>query len=99
MKIYKNSNYTDLITDNILDLGIGLAGHSYVHEYYLENDLKAELTDINFVMDSKEVKIISFPSHLQALEKSVLKLQWTPDVDIKAGLKTEITITGFELWG
>jgi hypothetical protein len=109
MKIYKDSELTEEIKGNILDLGTGLAGDVIDYKFYLLNDLGADLQQLNFAIKpndtstaakqtSLEVEIIEAPKEIKSKEVKSLKLQWSPSVDVKSGLKAQLEIKGFELW-
>lgn len=97
MKIYKDKNLTEEITD--LDLGILEAGESKVYTYYIKNDSNAELKNLNFSVEHKEVKVIEAPKTLTTQASAELKIEWKASVTLKEGLKTPLKISGIELWG
>jgi len=97
MKLYKDENLTQETND--LDLGIVSAGNSKDFIFYLYNDVKAELTELSFTLTNSEVKVIEAPKILQFGEKGILKIRWTPSITLKQGLKTDLVINGYELYG
>lgn len=97
MKIYKNKNLTEEVIE--LNLGIVEAGDSKIFTYYIKNDSDAELTNLNFSVDHKEVKVIEFPNILSKQTSAELKIEWKPSITLKEGLHTKLLISGIELWG
>ena len=81
-----------------LDLGIVLAGDSKRYEYFLANDTDAEVVDIKLAIAHDDVKILKAPSELIANEVGMVLIEWSPSITIKKGLKTEVTITGAEIY-
>lgn len=96
MKIYKNRELTEEIT--ILDLGIVMAGDTAKYKFYIQNDSNAELRQLKCSVESDEVKIISCPENLSTWKIGELELEWSPNITLKQGLKTNIKFSGFELW-
>lgn len=110
MRIYKDSKLQELISDNTLDLGTMLAGETYEYTFYVQNDSPAKLINIKFAIlaidnkdiskaMAKEIKILESPEELMSGKVETLKLKWMPAVDLKAGLKVQLEISRFEVWG
>ena len=96
MKIYKDSALS--IEIELLDLGIVQAGDSKEYEFYIYNETVAELVDLSFSIDSKEVEILSYPKTLKSKEKSELKLKYSPSINLKQGLKVILKFKGAEVY-
>jgi len=96
MKIFKDPALLEEV--DILDLGIVPAGTTKEYVFYVQNDEPALLVDLEFKIDHKEVKIITYPKQLEPLEVGELRLTWTPSVTVKQGLRTSLQVTGKELW-
>lgn len=96
MKLYKNKELTEEIT--ILDLGILEAGESKLFNFYVKNDSEAELKNLIFSVENKEVTIVESPKILFKKEFGELKIKWNPSVTLKQGLKAELKIQGIELY-
>ena len=99
MKIYTDKQLTQEIVDNILDLGILFAGKTKQYKFWVFNDSKAFLQDLEFIANHREVKVIHAPITLDAHMSDELILEWTPSVTLKEGLKTILHVKGIELWG
>jgi hypothetical protein len=96
MKIFKDNDLKNEIID--LDLGIVEAGTSEKFTFYVYNDQLPALINLEFIISSPEVKIISSPKELKYKESGELIIEYSPLVTLKQGLKTNIEISGFELY-
>jgi hypothetical protein len=83
---------------NELDLGIVPAGSSKLFKFYVKNESKASLIELKFEVNNKEVKLIKYPTALKENEVDELLVEWNPEVTLKEGLKTNLEVTGKELW-
>ena len=81
-----------------LDLGIVPVNTTQKYTYYLVNDSEAELTEIVGKVGHQEVLIEQFPKTLAPKGQGEVILSWTPKLQIKQGLKTQIDISAIELW-
>lgn len=97
MKIYSDKTLNNEI--KVLDLGIVEAGESETFTFYVYNDSSAELRDLFFVVDHKEVEVKSSPKTMPSLSSDELIIEWKPSITLKEGLKTPIQIKGKEIWG
>lgn len=97
MKIYKNSNLTEEV--KILDLGIVMAGDKKDYEYFIYNDTEAKLVDLQFNIPNHEIVIKKAPTTLETKSSASLMFTWSPSINLKQGLKVEIQIKGFEIYG
>jgi len=85
----------------ILDFGIVSVGDSKVFEYFLYNDTGTTVTEIEVILTTRnnnELKLEEFPTELKDEEQGSIKIRWTPNLQIKKGLKARIEIKGRELW-
>ena len=96
MKIFKAEDLIHPIQD--LDLGILQAGEEKDFEFIVVNDSEAILNKLEFSVDNKEIKIISFPKSLKANERANFFVKWSPSITVKQGLKASVKITGYEIW-
>lgn len=96
MKLYKDSSLKEEIGD--LDLGIVEAGSKKEYTFYVYNELKANLIEIEFAVNHKEIKILKAPENLESLKSDKLIIEWSPSVTLKEGLKTQLLISTKELW-
>ena len=96
MKLYKNKELTEEIS--VLDFGIVEAGESKIFTFYVKNDSDAELKNLSFSVDHKEVTMVESPKSLLKKESVELKVKWSPSITIKEGLKAKLIISGVELW-
>jgi hypothetical protein len=97
MKFYNAENSTAPIEE--LDLGTVEAGKTKDFQFFIHNDSEAFLDKIEISTDSSEVKIISAPKTLKANEKVSFFVQYSPSITLKQGLKTNIKISAYEIWG
>lgn len=96
MKIYKNKNLTDEVTE--LDLGILEAGQTQKYTYYVYNEDKSILKNLKFDIEHVEVSIIKSPQILKYGDISELVVEWKANISVKKGVKAKLTISGIELW-
>lgn len=81
-----------------VDFGIVEAGTTKTLKVILKNDTNAELTNIKMFANDSEVKIDEFPKLLIPRGEGIIVVSYSPDVDIKKGLKTTLNISGQELY-
>ena len=99
MKILYNENEV-----SILDLGAVKIGETKTYQYTLENDSVWALKDITVALqdiDGKPVKEIIFvnpPKIMKGNSRTTLEFSWTPGIEIKKGLKTQLQINAIEIW-
>jgi len=96
MKIFKNKELTEEV--ELLDLGTAIAGQTKSYTFYIKNDLKVKVEDLEFSIENKEVVINNYPKFLNPSESGSLVVTWTPSLTIKKALKTELRIKGYELY-
>jgi hypothetical protein len=97
MKLYKNKELTEEIT--VLDFGILSAGESKIFTFYVKNDSEAELRNLSFSVEHKELSMVESPKSLLKKEEAELKIKWSPSVTLREGLRSKLNISGVELWG
>ena len=68
MKLCSDVNGHDEISTNGFDLGIVKAGEKKEYTLYLVNDSSAELINVRVSFDSPDVKLMSAPVNLLALQ-------------------------------
>ena len=99
MKILSNGKEV-----TVLDLGMVKIGETKVYEYIIENDTQWAVKHIEVSLKDvdgkpvKEIKFIDYPLELKRQSKALLKFAWTPSIEIKKGLKTELQIKAVEIW-
>ena len=98
MKVYKDKELTQEVDVKTLDFGIVPAGESQKFEFYMHNNSKAWLREIQVKIGHSEVRVIDAPRELETGDMGVLVLEWNPSVTIKEGLKARFVILAKELW-
>jgi hypothetical protein len=97
MKIFKDQLLENQITD--LQLGVVKAGEVATYEFYISNDSDAKLQELVFKIDHPEVQIIEACKEILPNSVGKLVIEWRPQVTLKEGLKTQVSVQGEELWG
>jgi hypothetical protein len=90
MKIFKDEDLKEEIKD--FDLGILDAGLSKKYTYYIYNEIKADLVDLVFAVNNKEVEILEAPKFLLANHMAKFIIEWKPSITLREGLHAEIDI-------
>jgi hypothetical protein len=114
MQLFKDRELKESIDINSIDLGSVQAGEHKVFEFWLHNDTDAEIRNLSYEMhvvkeviegrerdyskNIEEFTITQFPKILKTLESKLFEFSWSPKVDIKRGLKLEISIHGQEYY-
>ena len=96
MKIYNDKEMTQEVST--LDLGTAIAGQSKSYTFYIHNDLNVKVEDLKFSIENKEIIITTAPTTLMGKTTAALDVTWTPSLTIKKALKTELKISGYELY-
>ncbi len=100
LKFYKDKELTQEITDNsVLPLGIVSAGDSKEFKFYVYNDSKATLLDLQFIVTNEEVEILEAPKEMAPLSVDELVIKWSPSIDIQDELDAPFRVTGRALFG
>ncbi len=83
-----------------IDLGIVDVGTSKTYEFKLFNDNGTFVDKINiwFDVQTDELEILEQPRELKNNEMGIVKIRFTPNLKIKAGLKTKIFVKVREIW-
>jgi len=85
-----------------IDLGRVEVGNKATYEFYIYNENSSFVEDIKVklenVTDKDEITILKAPKELKAGEKSLFKIEWSPSLKLKKGLKIGIKITGLEVY-
>ena len=97
MKLFKDAECTQEITS--LDLGTVEAGFEKSYTFYVQNDQKCKLENLEFFVAHKEVSIVSAPKIINTFEVVDFVINWAPSVTIKQGLQTELQVKGYEVYG
>jgi len=97
MKIYTDSELkTELKT---IDFGIVKVGETQINTYYLFNDSGTEVRDIKVSIDNqKEVSVQMTQTSLPTKGSTPFTLTYTPTLEIKKGLNTQLQITANEIY-
>jgi len=93
MKLYLDKELQEEIVT--VDLGILQAGSSKDIEIYCLNNTKASLEDLSFTAEGLEVK---GPERLGPGQSDVIHIHWKTDLTLRQPLKTELIITGEEVY-
>ena len=96
MQIFSDPELTNQIID--LDLGIVDAGTSKNFVFYLHNETDAQLVDIVIKCNHPEVSVVRSPTTLEAKGSAAFEVTWSPEVTVKQGLHTEVSLSAHELW-
>jgi hypothetical protein len=97
MKLYIDKNLEQEI-QSLLDLGTVEAGENKQFTFYCYNDTLAELIDLIFEINSKEIKILSAPKILSPKGVGEITIEYSPEITIKSGLKALLNVNGKELY-
>jgi len=97
MKIYTDKDLQHEVQD--LNLGVVQAGEKKQFIFYVVNSINASLSNLTFTAEHSEVSIVKAPEKLKIRGKEELIIEWEPSVTLKEGLKTQLHVTGIELWG
>lgn len=99
MKIYKDKELKEELSSTI-DLGLLEAGKKEIYTFYLYNESKGLVDNININLSyNKEINIIDFPKKLNSEESGKLNIEWSPSITLKQGLKTSLKINYIEIYG
>ena len=66
--------------------------------FFVQNDQKCTMENLEFFTSHKEVKIFNAPKILNEFEVAKFNVEWKPSVTIKKGLTTSLEIKGYEVW-
>lgn len=99
MKIYKDVNLTQEISEDTLDLGTIMAGDTKIYEFYIYNDNpKGRLINLEYSINSEEIQVVSSPKELNPKETGKLIINYSPVATIEEGLRAKIKIKGFAIY-
>jgi len=100
LKFYKDKELTQEIVDNsVLPLGIVQAGESKEFRFWIYNDSKASLLDLQFIINNEEIEILDAPKDMAPFSVDELVIKWSPSIDIQDELDTPFKVTGRALFG
>jgi hypothetical protein len=97
MKLFKDKDLT--VEVSVLDLGILEAGQTQQYTFWVYNDTKAYLKELEFTIEHKEIKLIEAPKELESHGIGELRFSWSPAVTLREGLKAPLKIRAKEQWG
>jgi len=100
MKIYRDPNLEHEITeDGEIRFGEVEAGLHKDITIYLFNDANAELRDIDIELPEKDdVEVMRSPTQLMENSSDHVVLRWSPSIDLRKALETNIKIRGKEVY-
>jgi len=98
MQIFKDKELTQEIGTNF-DFGIVPAGETRTYEYYVKNNKSSLLKQLTFSVAHEELKILEYPTEIQAFDVKKLVIVWSPSVTLEEGLRVELRVLGIELFG
>jgi len=81
-----------------INLGTVQAGDVKEYTYYLQNNTIARLVEIQIELSNRELKIIKAPMELNSFDFSELVIKWNCDINIKQGLKSDLSISAKEIY-
>jgi len=95
--MYKDEAKTELI--EYIEFGQVKAGKVKDIIVYLENESKRELVRLKYKIKgpgklTKSVTVMQAPASMLPLSIVPIMLRWSPDLDLKMGLKVKLKITG-----
>jgi len=97
MKIFTDAELKNELTT--IDFGIVKVGETKINTYYLFNDSGTEVRDINVAVDNKkEVSVQLTNTSLPKSGSTPFTLTYTPTLEIKKGLNTQLQITANEIY-
>jgi hypothetical protein len=96
LKIFKDKALTQEV--KTLDFGIVPAGETRKYEFYIHNDTKAWIRELELKVGHPEVRVIDGPTELESGDSGVLVLEWTPSLTVMEGLKVRLCTNYKALW-
>lgn len=104
MKLYKDKDLKEEITNNIFECGIVDIGTTKEYNIYISNTTEGLLQDILFRLEpikekynkeeskiiKEECDILSYPKSMLINETGILKLSWSPSGEVKKGLHVQV---------
>lgn len=94
LKIYKDEALTDRIVDNVLDFEGVFVGETKQFTVWIANDDKAFYTNLRFILEHSEAKVVEAPTELSPKAVATLTLEWSPKVTLDEPLRTQLRISG-----
>ena len=92
VKIFRNPELTQEITDDDIYLGDISAGHTKIFKFWLKNDSKAHLSHLKFIINHDEAKVTLAPENMLPYATSELIIECTPKVTIEEPILVPIGI-------
>ena len=96
MKLFKDASLTEEIQK--LDLGTVEAGSVKSFTFYVQNNEKCTLENLEFFVANKEVSIVTAPKIISELASASFTIEWKPSVTLKQGLQASLEVKGYEVW-
>jgi hypothetical protein len=96
MKLFNDKECKQEVVD--IDLGLVDAGDVKEYSYYLQNDTLSRLVEIQIALTNRELNVIKAPMELNPYEAGEIVVKWNCAIDIKEGLKSELSITAKEIY-
>lgn len=81
----------------LVEFGMVEVGTSRTVEVLVLNDTEARLR--NMIFKCEGVEVLEAPVSLEPNDSGVVKLKWTPSLNIKKGLRAELKVEGLEIYG
>lgn len=97
MKIYSDKERTQEVKS--VDFGIVEVGQTKDLIFYVYNNTQGVLKKLEFKFGNTQVEVVSAPMEIAPESIEVLKIRWTPNLKLKEGLKTSLTVEGVEIYG
>jgi len=94
MKIYKEKELKTPI--DTLDLGKVLAGETKKYTFFVYNESTNNLINLEYSIDSSEIKIISSPKELKSKEQGLLEIEFISSVTLKEPKRVKLEVKGLE---
>ena len=81
---------------NSIDFGDVEAGESKKLTLYLYNDSEHEVTDLKYSCDDKFIHFTESPEKVLPKETVSFIVEWSPALNLRKALESEITVKGIE---
>lgn len=94
LRLYKDEDMTDEIVDNVLDFEGVFVGETKLFTLWIFNADKAFYTNLRFILEHSEAKVVEAPKDLAPSAVATLVLEWSPKVTLDEPLRTQLRISG-----
>jgi len=92
LQLYKDEALTDKIVDNVLDFEGVFVGDKKQFTIWIANDDKAFYTNLKFILEHSEAKVVEAPTELAPKGIATLVLEWSPKVTLDEPLRAQLRI-------